>query len=75
MLEVQLERFFTVWAWKWDIDHDSELGEHLGGFGRNANRLHHSGMLNGTTLDRNAATFIIPVYPPCPRRIRHESPD
>lgn len=36
MLELQLERFFTVWAWKWDIDHDSELGEHLGGFGHNA---------------------------------------
>ncbi|EIM86915.1 uncharacterized protein STEHIDRAFT_168790 [Stereum hirsutum FP-91666 SS1] len=30
VLEVQLERFFTVWAWRWDIDHDSELGEHLG---------------------------------------------
>ncbi|KAH9978321.1 hypothetical protein BJV74DRAFT_859937 [Russula compacta] len=29
-LELQLERFFTVWAWKWDIQEDSELGNCLG---------------------------------------------
>ncbi|KAH9995037.1 hypothetical protein BJV77DRAFT_1097464 [Russula vinacea] len=29
-LELQLERFFTVWAWKWDIEADSELGNCLG---------------------------------------------
>ncbi|KAI0666785.1 hypothetical protein C8Q78DRAFT_1082689 [Trametes maxima] len=28
-LELQLERFFTVWAWKWDID-DEDFGAHLG---------------------------------------------
>ncbi|KAI0350698.1 hypothetical protein OH77DRAFT_1488693 [Trametes cingulata] len=28
-LELQLERFFTVWAWKWDID-DESFGAHLG---------------------------------------------
>lgn len=30
-LELQLERFFTVWAWKWDIQEDSEFGNCLGG--------------------------------------------
>ncbi|KAI9440683.1 hypothetical protein H4582DRAFT_1938731 [Lactarius indigo] len=29
-LELQLERFFTVWAWKWDIEEDSEFGNCLG---------------------------------------------
>ncbi|CDO75837.1 hypothetical protein BN946_scf184951.g35 [Trametes cinnabarina] len=28
-LELQLERFFTVWAWKWDIE-DENFGTHLG---------------------------------------------
>ena len=28
-LELQLERFFTVWAWKWDIE-DEDFGIHLG---------------------------------------------
>ncbi len=28
-LELQLERFFTVWAWKWDIE-DDDFGNHLG---------------------------------------------
>lgn len=32
-LELQLERFFTVWAWKWDVDDGLEftasLGEHF----------------------------------------------
>ncbi|KAH9888958.1 hypothetical protein C8Q73DRAFT_766729 [Cubamyces lactineus] len=28
-LELQLERFFTVWAWKWDIE-DEDFGTHLG---------------------------------------------
>ncbi|KAI0644202.1 hypothetical protein C8Q79DRAFT_974698 [Trametes meyenii] len=28
-LELQLERFFTIWAWKWDID-DEDFGVHLG---------------------------------------------
>jgi hypothetical protein len=29
-LELQLERFFTVWAWKWDIQEDLEFGNCLG---------------------------------------------
>ncbi|KAI9458128.1 hypothetical protein BJY52DRAFT_1269847 [Lactarius psammicola] len=29
-LELQLERFFTVWAWKWDIQEESEFGNCLG---------------------------------------------
>ncbi|KAJ3557338.1 hypothetical protein NM688_g1524 [Phlebia brevispora] len=29
-LELQLERFFTVWAWKWDIEDDLDFGDHLG---------------------------------------------
>ncbi|KAI9066981.1 hypothetical protein FKP32DRAFT_1664550 [Trametes sanguinea] len=28
-LELQLERFFTIWAWKWDIE-DENFGTHLG---------------------------------------------
>ncbi|KAI1793552.1 hypothetical protein LXA43DRAFT_1001272 [Ganoderma leucocontextum] len=28
-LELQLERFFTIWAWKWDIE-DDDFGTHLG---------------------------------------------
>ncbi|OJT02904.1 hypothetical protein TRAPUB_6574 [Trametes pubescens] len=28
-LELQLERFFTIWAWKWDIE-DEDFGSHLG---------------------------------------------
>lgn len=28
-LELQLERFFTIWAWKWDIE-DEDFGTHLG---------------------------------------------
>jgi hypothetical protein len=31
-LELQLERFFTVWAWKWDIQGDSEFGNCFGAF-------------------------------------------
>ncbi|KZV94571.1 hypothetical protein EXIGLDRAFT_834893 [Exidia glandulosa HHB12029] len=29
-LERQLERFFTVWAWKWDVESSETLREHLG---------------------------------------------
>ncbi|KIP08810.1 hypothetical protein PHLGIDRAFT_87678 [Phlebiopsis gigantea 11061_1 CR5-6] len=29
-LELQLERFFTVWAWKWDPEGDINFGDHLG---------------------------------------------
>ncbi|KAJ6534628.1 hypothetical protein DFH09DRAFT_1180184 [Mycena vulgaris] len=29
-LELQLERFFTVWAWSWDLEDGPEFGEHLG---------------------------------------------
>ncbi|KAH8093310.1 hypothetical protein BXZ70DRAFT_949891 [Cristinia sonorae] len=29
-LELQLERFFTVWAWKWDADEDTTFSLHLG---------------------------------------------
>lgn len=29
-LELQLERFFTVWAWSWNIEDGHELGPDLG---------------------------------------------
>ncbi|KAH9941515.1 hypothetical protein B0H21DRAFT_780155 [Amylocystis lapponica] len=29
-LELQLERFFTMWAWKWDIEEDTDFGSFLG---------------------------------------------
>ncbi|KAJ7464604.1 hypothetical protein FB451DRAFT_1139020 [Mycena latifolia] len=29
-LELQLERFFTVWAWSWDLEEGPEFGENLG---------------------------------------------
>lgn len=29
-LELQIERFFTVWAWNWDIEQDADFGAHLG---------------------------------------------
>ncbi|KAJ7068862.1 hypothetical protein B0H15DRAFT_871867 [Mycena belliarum] len=29
-LESQLERFFTIWAWSWDLEEGPEFGEHLG---------------------------------------------
>lgn len=29
-LELQVERFFTVWAWKWDTDEENEFASHLG---------------------------------------------
>ena len=29
-LELQLERFFTVWAWKWDLEYDMDFAGHLG---------------------------------------------
>lgn len=29
-LELQLERFFTVWAWKWDIEEDTDFASYLG---------------------------------------------
>lgn len=29
-LELQLERFFTVWAWTWDFENGTELGADLG---------------------------------------------
>ncbi|KAG5336717.1 hypothetical protein C0989_011999 [Termitomyces sp. Mn162] len=28
-LELQLERFFTVWAWSWNLEEGAEFGEHL----------------------------------------------
>jgi len=31
-LELQLERFFTVWAWSWNLEDGHEFGEHLGIF-------------------------------------------
>jgi len=30
-LELQLERFFTVWAWSWDTEEQPDFGSHLGG--------------------------------------------
>ncbi|KAE9399575.1 hypothetical protein BT96DRAFT_993899 [Gymnopus androsaceus JB14] len=29
-LELRLERFFTVWAWSWDIENGLEFSQHLG---------------------------------------------
>ncbi|KAJ7509822.1 hypothetical protein B0H11DRAFT_1258604 [Mycena galericulata] len=29
-LELQLERFFTMWAWSWNLEDGPEFGEHLG---------------------------------------------
>lgn len=29
-LELQVEQFFTVWAWKWDTDEENEFVSHLG---------------------------------------------
>ncbi|KAI0084470.1 hypothetical protein BDY19DRAFT_971284 [Irpex rosettiformis] len=29
-LELQLERFFTVWAWQWDLEEGVDFSEHLG---------------------------------------------
>ncbi|THV05574.1 hypothetical protein K435DRAFT_773740 [Dendrothele bispora CBS 962.96] len=29
-LELQLERFFTVWAWSWNLEDGTEFGDHLG---------------------------------------------
>ncbi|KAJ7625555.1 hypothetical protein FB45DRAFT_1060234 [Roridomyces roridus] len=29
-LELQLERFFTIWAWSWDLEAGPEFREHLG---------------------------------------------
>ncbi|KAJ6620615.1 hypothetical protein B0H10DRAFT_2163467 [Mycena sp. CBHHK59/15] len=29
-LELQLERFFTLWAWSWNLEDGPEFGEHLG---------------------------------------------
>lgn len=29
-LQHSLERFFTPWAWKWDLESASEFGAHLG---------------------------------------------
>ncbi|KAJ7655676.1 hypothetical protein DFH06DRAFT_992542 [Mycena polygramma] len=29
-LEMQLERFFTVWAWSWNLEDGPEFGEHIG---------------------------------------------
>ncbi|THH01059.1 hypothetical protein EW026_g1581 [Hermanssonia centrifuga] len=31
-LELQIERFFTVWAWKWDVEDNLDFGDHLGLF-------------------------------------------
>ncbi|KAK7687911.1 hypothetical protein QCA50_009130 [Cerrena zonata] len=31
-LELQIERFFTVWAWKWDPEEDVNFVTHLGPF-------------------------------------------
>lgn len=30
-LELQIERFFTVWAWSWDVEEQPDFGSHLGG--------------------------------------------
>jgi len=29
-LELQLERFWTVWAWSWDLEEKAEFGEDFG---------------------------------------------
>lgn len=30
VLERQLERFFTMWAWSWNLEDGQEFGDHLG---------------------------------------------
>ena len=39
-LELQLERFFTVWAWKWDIGDDIDFGGHLGPYTWQSSHMH-----------------------------------
>ncbi|KAG6902327.1 hypothetical protein C0995_001364 [Termitomyces sp. Mi166 len=43
-LELQLERFFTIWAWTWNLEDRGEFGEHLG------TPLHPSYRSLGTTI-------------------------
>lgn len=32
-LELQLERFFTVWAWSWDLETRTSFSDYLGKLG------------------------------------------
>lgn len=40
-LELQLERFFTVWAWMWDVEDPIDFGKHLGKLHDIAFATHH----------------------------------
>ncbi|KAF5383614.1 hypothetical protein D9615_003725 [Tricholomella constricta] len=63
-LELQLERFFTVWAWSWNLEDGREFGDHLGV------SLHPSMRSIGPLLDsyttqlpnRASSIFIQPPY-------------
>ncbi|KAK1219669.1 hypothetical protein PQX77_017620 [Marasmius sp. AFHP31] len=58
-LELQLERFFTVWAWSWDIETGFEFGDHLGV------PLHPTHALITPLLDQLSSTIpesLAPIY-------------
>ncbi|GLB43405.1 putative fungal domain of unknown function (DUF1712) [Lyophyllum shimeji] len=63
-LELQLERFFTVWAWTWDLEDGAEFRDHLG------ISLHPSFRTLGPVLDSYSQqlpdrTSCIFIQPPC----------
>ncbi|TFK29668.1 hypothetical protein FA15DRAFT_581941 [Coprinopsis marcescibilis] len=56
-LELQLERFFTVWAWTWNLEDKAELSEHLG------TRLHPYFSILMPLLDGYSSLLPDPVIP------------
>ncbi|KAF5387402.1 hypothetical protein D9757_005785 [Collybiopsis confluens] len=57
-LELQLERFFTVWAWSWNIEDGLEFGHHLG---PPLHPLHRSILSILDTLANDIPEYIFPI--------------
>ncbi|KIK61731.1 hypothetical protein GYMLUDRAFT_574566 [Collybiopsis luxurians FD-317 M1] len=57
-LELQLERFFTVWAWSWNLEDGFEFGQHLG---TPLHPMHRSILPLLDTLSNDIPEDIIPI--------------
>ncbi|PFH51823.1 hypothetical protein AMATHDRAFT_46799 [Amanita thiersii Skay4041] len=63
-LELQLERFFTVWAWSLDLEQPLNFGEHLGGTPLHPNHWVVSRLLGTLESDLATASATVFVHPP-----------
>ncbi|KAL0960240.1 hypothetical protein HGRIS_011872 [Hohenbuehelia grisea] len=63
-LELQLERFWTVWAWSWYIEGGFEFGEHLGATLHPLYQ-HIQPALDQFTQELSQDLDVVAIIPPC----------